>query len=498
MVSHVVSLVDLPEEIISCIISHVDPKSLSEISLCSKSLQRITLPYLYRHITLSRKEAVRKRYGYWGYQLRRYRYLRYLTSLFLRKPYYASLVRCLTILDGSDDVAESSEDVTKRSIWVGLTEGEEVIKTAIKASSHSKEEEYMWLRDVGRPDNDDALLAIMLPTLVRLRKLDLKNMEGMNYFERTIARIGYGEKPFDIQPALSLLTDIVHTEHNAYHKDSAMSPKYIGLLLLLPAIQFIHAYLGRHYIDGDDSEIILATLPTSSSGLTHLELLDSIVPSDNLLHILRASKNLKTFIYEARSSASAYGFSTPVLQEALKPAEKCLTNLWLDCYEYSDSFFASTEAVKPMNFSSFTSLMSLHVQSVFLFGDPAAGGSEDDQKRLLRGVFPHQLKILEIVHRGHSPANLLVGLKDLFQEKQAGNKIADLERLAVVPGGLVWQDFWDDILTMLPAAEKMGVVMTLRNWRPTPMSTLLTPVGYEWEKRQQPGGPKYIGYTLDS
>ena len=117
------SISKLPEEITCLIISFLDLKrDLCELSLCSKSLQRITLPYLYRHVTIS---SHFKQYKYW--------HLRHLTCFFLLNPGHASLVRHLTIRAGNRFRASCNH-------YVQTAVEKEVMKKAINASSHSEYE----------------------------------------------------------------------------------------------------------------------------------------------------------------------------------------------------------------------------------------------------------------------------------------------------------------------------------------------------------------------
>ena len=148
----------LPEEMICHILSFINSKRcLSNLSSCSKSLHQTVLPYLFRHLEL--------------YDTKRcdgipyFPHLHGLTSLFLRKPEYASFVRHLTMrnaLSGDDYVYNiyKGEDFVIETVKV-----EEVLETAIKASSHSNEEATDWLHYASCETSSDALMAIMLPLL---------------------------------------------------------------------------------------------------------------------------------------------------------------------------------------------------------------------------------------------------------------------------------------------------------------------------------------------
>ena len=469
-ITRIVSLLDLPEEIISHIMSFVDREGLGQISLCSRTLQRIALPYLYRHVILYEKydEDPTKH---------TFRDLGGLTSLFLRRPDYASLVRHLTIMNVFESEDESSNG-EKKGRHIETMVVDEAVKKAIKESSHSEHEEKKWLGHASCSDSGDALLAIMLPALVRLEVLDIDWMESMAYFTRTLERIVCKEKPFDTQPALTTLAQVTHKGWSYHFQErDTMDPRYISLFLHLPAMRALHALaVGPNHNDGNGKKPV-ATLQTGLSNLTHLGLVDSVVHLDNLRTFLRVSNNLKTFLYKVGYTPFVY--VTQRLQEALEPVEKCLENLWLDRATHSEAgAFTTPDRVKPMNFSSFTSLTSLHIESVLLYGDPLIRGSLDYQKRSLRGVFPPGLQTLEIIHRGFVTVDLLNGLEDLLQGKQIGTDIANLKQLTLVPYPWVGENTQERTALVVVAAMKAGVAMAVeRRMIHTPMHNLLV----QWE-----------------
>ena len=293
-------------------------------------------------------------------------------------------------------------------------------------------------------------------------------MEGWDYFERTIQRIGRNERPFDKQPALTFLTEVVHTTYylGLESLDGAMSPWYLGLFLRLPTLRALQAnsiHNSKRRLD--DSGIDFATLPSGVSSLMHLELRGSSLHRDDLRLILRSSNILKTFIYELGRLDHIID-----LQNSLEPAEKTLETLWLDYQAWWYEGKPGRLGIQSVNFTPFTSLTFLHVSSAFLYGDPKPSVSTDYQGRPLRGTFPAQLEILEISSPAQEdPATFLYSLEDLLRGKQQGTELVNLKRLILLRGPRFPErtyPFWSSrVLVVVEAAESAGVEMKLcMNW----------------------------------
>ena len=184
----------LPVEIICHVIYLVDSKkSLCNLSLCSKAFHGMTLPYLYGHLELYDSPGCN---SIWRYTLK-FPHLCQLTSLFLRKPEYASFVRHLTVRGAIYDESDSQAMKRHALLPFETVEVDDMIKAAIKASSQSQEEAEMWLEHASWKNHSDALIAIMLPLFDRLEKLDVMLIDNHPYLERTLKRISSKETPFE-------------------------------------------------------------------------------------------------------------------------------------------------------------------------------------------------------------------------------------------------------------------------------------------------------------
>lgn len=61
--------------------------------------------------------------------------------------------------------------------------------------------------------NEDALMALLLSALPKLKTLDLTLRENVMYFSRVMQRASRKEKPFDKTPALEKLSDIMYAQN---------------------------------------------------------------------------------------------------------------------------------------------------------------------------------------------------------------------------------------------------------------------------------------------
>ncbi|MCJ1242619.1 hypothetical protein MMC14_010628 [Varicellaria rhodocarpa] len=344
---------------------------------------------------------------------------------------------------------------------IETVEVQEVLKTAIAASSHSEEEAREWLHCASYKTSSDALIAIMLPLLNRLEKLDIMLKDNLEYFKRTLSRIGAKEKPFDTKSILTTLTDVMLTPHDL-NDWRGMEPTFLGLFTHLPAIKAIYAYrVGlsgnplrepthfrtrafnyegpQRWVELHAPRMEPLTLQARVSNLTHIELRNCQLRTKDIENILWASKCLKTLIYEIGSEEFNYCNSSELgLQEALRPVEGSLENLWLD-YGFSGINDPTAYGMmEPMSFTKFKSLKFLRIASVFLCGstliakgDSEQGGGISEQEFPLTGSFPPQLEILEVHHHEHNIISLVSVIERLLIQKQAGTELTCLKSLVL-------------------------------------------------------------------
>jgi hypothetical protein len=337
-----------------------------------------------------------------------------LTVLFLTKPKVAQYVRRFTLRDPYND-KEVRIKGNENRIWA--VSG--VLEDAILANSHSSKESEQWMIDVSE-DQPDALLAILLPTMVRLEKLDLMLRSHYPYFHRMIKRAIGKEKPFDREPLFTALTEFMHAASwnerwpdnqfgEVFLNHQLMTSQYSIMFQNFPRIRSIFAHrigetpklLGvgtRH-----DYTLLVAT----SSSLTHFELKSSFVKQQNLCTILKAPKALVTFIYEICSdnyidSGMVFPSSAVEILSALLPQCNSLENLWIDhsspydICKRSDHVYDYTTPL----LSKFRCLKNLRVSAEILRLLLCPDHNGISLRQNFSDLFPATLEILHIVYKG--------------------------------------------------------------------------------------------------
>jgi hypothetical protein len=402
----------LPPEILSSIIAFVPTKSsLCNLALCSSLFYSLTVPVLYAHVDLYSRHH-------------RFKTLRPLTVLFLTKPTLAQHVRWFTLRDPYEyyDV-QPSESYSEQSNLskAEICDVEDVLKEAVFASGHSEKECKDWVWNVAQ-NQTDALLAILLPTMVRLEKLDLMlRQRYWQYFERMIRRGLAYEKPFDRQPLFTTLTDFMHmpswgvpSTDGSYGqrlsgRDWTLEPmnmNYSMMFQYFPRIRsiFAHCITGKHRSDIQDFDDVYLPLTRISSSLTHLELKNSLVDERNLVAMLKVPEALSTFIYEISVTRDLDWVSkaSPVdILFALAPQYHSLENLWLDSLHYQAVTLRSAYVhdKRPL-LSRFSRLKSFRVAANILWTLLYPDYGHNPFPRNFSGLFPATLEILHIIYAG--------------------------------------------------------------------------------------------------
>lgn len=242
-----------------------------------------------------------------------------------------------------------------------------VLGKAIQAFSQSDEEEIAWTSRLKGDftEREDALLALLLPALANLQRLDLVVDDGESpCFTEMLDRIGQNARPFATQPALIALTEIFTTnDEDKYGMDCSIIAPYF----LLPSLRRLYGHkIGS---SDDDHHPALAALKSGASSLTHLELRYCMINSPDIISMVHACKALKTFIYERGYGHLSYSnFSTTAVRKALVPTETSLESLWLDCCPGTTYCNDSDDFAAITSFARFRTLKHLRVGLLILLG----------------------------------------------------------------------------------------------------------------------------------
>lgn len=429
------SLTALPPELVSCVVAKIASNATRcSLARCSRQLYFRTIPHLYRNIEI--QEAGR-------YEVPQDKRLRNLASLLLQRPDLAGLVRSFTLHVKRDSTAwetnqfgeleepwgyeeseESGEleelgdfeeaDIPAEHVSPKIVKVDQAFLTVLKAWQLSIEEKINWLQQVSpfHRSYHDLNLAFLLPALLKVEKLvlDLENGVHLYYLEETMQRAARREHPFDVQPALEALTVFVHS-HDMFN---VLNAGLSGSLLRLPAMQEISGGFRTMFAmdDFDDdrrdskpADENLRELNGFSSSLTTLDLAAYELYKADLLHMLRAPRNLKTLFYKAYACNR---LQLADIRQALAPQEKCLEILSLDSdeeyYEYS-----STCGPMP-SFINFNALKVFKARAAQLLMTDNAGCQS------LIDIFPPNLETLHLIRFQARFASLLEALEHMLAQ----------------------------------------------------------------------------------
>lgn len=474
------SISHVPPEILSCIIANIGSSlELRNLALCSHGFYECVVPCLYEHVVFQNQ------YYDCNHSDRR---LRKLATLLLQRPDLARHVRRWTFHSSRrNGVRGHQADEINDMDNVRLSQ---VLMTAIKASSHSEEEEMKWLKDARCTRRRDAILALVLPILVKLQRLDLQPMPrglDLDYVERMMRRAGHGEKPFDVSPAFQALTKLMYTSTK---RKCGIDPKYLALSMPFPSIHAIYGHCLGSPFGSAGVSASLAVLATASSTLKHLELRDCTLKKADITHLLRVPMALNTFILDLGSSHLSYCEVNPRdIRNALTPQEHCLEYLWLNYNEPRGGFprWWDNESDALMgSFSSFRSLQVLKIAAIFLFGkenfhfrcgkSDAAGQDSNGSSARLTDLLPNSLLTLHLSRCEDGFSGTLQSLEDLILRKESS--IPELKNLVLEGTNQSVEVCRKNIQRLGGIAESHGISLSVR--RCNPLISSREWVNHEW------------------
>ena len=226
------------------------------------------------------------------------------------------------------------------------------------------------------------------------------------------------EAPFDEKPAFANLTEVLVA---GYGERSPNASDWFGSYLEIPSLRCLYGYqLGNH--QQDSITATMAELGSGTSPVELLELRESRLYSEDLDRVLKACKNLKTFIYEVRHTRAWCPLRTQDVRNAMVPLEETLENLVLDHPDYLEKE-QNDDSFSPMSFMKFDKLRYLKVSTIFL------GGINERKRCDSMEVFPVGLEELHATFVGetyHCAATVPALQQVLEQQKHVLPKLSRL------------------------------------------------------------------------
>ncbi|MCJ1304643.1 hypothetical protein MMC08_007456 [Hypocenomyce scalaris] len=312
----------------------------------------------------------------------------------LKKPQIASYVRAITLGGGYrnpnfvvKDDAEHREPV------------DEALEMAVKAASNCEEEERDWLENL-RHDDEYAAIALLLPALVRLEKLDLMVRIDSLYLDTMLQRASVRHKPFDTRPAFDALTEVTYSSWE--HNDLIVLARFFKL----PSVRKIYSLvLGRDKADED-----------------------------------QANPNFgfpRAWVFITLGSVSLPNFNNTELHRALEPARSTLETLCIT-YAADEAYFNHDDDLSAMaSFEYFKALKHIKVAMLFFFGnEPDDDGEESFSKdqtksckarNQLVNLLPSTIETLHFTHCERTLKRLRLALERLLEQKE--QRVPRLQRI---------------------------------------------------------------------
>ena len=202
----------------------------------------------------------------------------------------------------SDRELEIPEHLQHPPSWVEI---DRILEEEVEVHTHSVEEKGIWVRALQRQEsgveglNDDAVLALLLPCFLNLKRLALPMLDHASYLQRMKDRYSMREISFHTNlTALSQLQNIGST----YWEDQYEMKRYwLAICFRIPSVKRIFIDFvgtGSGYMSRNQVDEYLARLPFRSSPWEHIELRNSNLSDHDIRKTLEACLLLKTLMYE--------------------------------------------------------------------------------------------------------------------------------------------------------------------------------------------------------
>jgi hypothetical protein len=261
----------------------------------------------------------------------------------LKRP---ALARAVRELDVTDWIPRIVPDVDSN-----LIDNSAPLREFLDTASHSKPESDQWTQDLRR-GLADAWVALIIPLLSRLRKLQISYGTRSPCLDRIIQRALDFERPFCAGPAFQHLRDVsLHHREDLDQIDDlettadSQSPS----TLLFPFFQLpsVRAITANSVIDpssvvSPSEELTKDTKPRLGfSSITDIDLRSSS-GNHGMEAFVSSCADLKSFKYQhSDSHVLSLGYQPSAFYRSLSHGKSSLQTLWLDHYGSHHPFTAA-------------------------------------------------------------------------------------------------------------------------------------------------------------
>ncbi|KAH6881318.1 hypothetical protein BKA58DRAFT_732 [Alternaria rosae] len=464
----------LPTELLEQIVSLVPRNSLLSLCLTSKTLSQLATPCLYSEIYLRETDN-----------------LAALAYLVFTSPAHASLVKSFIVPRTWADVEERYSN----GLWPGSDDPgvHDVLRKKCSEYTSSVEEAEDVYGKIQSAKNEDAVMALLLPNLPKLRRLNINcDLYGHDDFVSWLPKVIRGiasrrdlsadNSPSPskngqqgIQPhAVSESIDILIAGGDDKYSSAT---NHVAVFFCLPNVRSIYGWKHGDSESHDENDVF-PKLEPQSCPVEYLELRCAKLDLENFQGMLNATipGRLKTFNYELGGSWAWCDTEHPAMMRSLEPHNETLEALGLsheDFYPYLDDESAERGKAYPCSFSSFAALRRLKVAPVYIWGHRGITDEETfktaESRDRLWSTLPKSLQEFWITraqnqHIDHKevvefvPRCLLPALDLVVQNKQTA--FPQLVHLRVELPLLDWKDEWLDSLASTCKAANAHQIRT--------------------------------------
>jgi hypothetical protein len=245
--------------------------------------------------------------------------------IILRKPELARAVRSLHFDDwrqhhSSASTSPAEQDMTSFNNWA-------------ETLSHSNEEYVRWEQDLLQ-GVEEAWIALLLPLVNNLRQLRLVYPKENSYLDRMLQRAMKGEKPFDMQPAFSMLQEVSLSHQETGDTKGSYMPSQIFPFFQLPSMRMFTAdSVIESSAPQADEHTPTAEVPVAGSSPISEITLNSSNGTQGMESLIASCSSLKSFKYQhSDSHLLAQGYQPSAFYKSLAGSKNSLQTLWLDNY----------------------------------------------------------------------------------------------------------------------------------------------------------------------
>ncbi|KAF2716011.1 hypothetical protein K431DRAFT_308133 [Polychaeton citri CBS 116435] len=324
-----------------------------------------------------------------------------------------------------------------------------------------------WAEDASCIEGEDALLAVLIPSLSRLEAIDVEMPIFHDRLKHLLDRVAFSDSPLPSLTALHNLQSCC-VGYGAGAVDGALLPS----LLALPSIQsiYMHSVASQQQYWSPYSPSNGLDFPTwrKKSNCTHLELRHCRVGARQLSQLLAIPKSLRSLVYiEARDRGVIQNTNFSDLGRAILQQKDSLEEAWVDIsHDYiapRSWVLTATDDVGPIySLRACTKLRKLRIAAAFVFG---IFETSDEKSRLHRiiNLVPAGIEELSLTHCETQMGEVCDAVEALVYDTKHHQCFESLHMITIELSTPSMSSYKEQLDIIVDFAQLLGIKMKLRN-----------------------------------